>query len=130
MCYFLYVGVKQYLTNHLINLKTNDIAIDFVNEYLGIDTMGYNYYLIHRQCSCDFIRKLDNNKNEIMELFDTIKDDFQIIIIFESGSDQDDNTHQLSRVLLNTTTIKIDHTTLLSQYPNKLHNNVVYEIVV
>jgi len=82
MCYFLYISTDVEISSDIISSydKTHDIHIDKINEYLElIDSKSY--YLIHRQCSCDFIRASNNSFNELSELFKILKKPFELVLL-------------------------------------------------
>ncbi|MDQ6419926.1 hypothetical protein RB620_10820 [Paenibacillus sp. LHD-117] len=124
MCYFLYVATKDEISEGLVELYQQDhnIYFDKVNEYLKINVSN-QYYLIHRQCSCDFIRTSDNSYNEISALFNILSKPFEIILLDKSNFPD----VELDDVIINDTlTEELSLNKFLMLYPDKLVSSRKY----
>ncbi|OUS75354.1 hypothetical protein B1748_17910 [Paenibacillus sp. MY03] len=124
MCYFLYlVTVDEIAVNIISDFQNNhDIHFNKVNEYLK-EKASKNYYLIHRQCSCDFIRNVDNNYNEISSILIQLKKPFEVILLDKTKQPHIEIDDVISNVLA---TEKISLEDFLLIYPTKFISSKKY----
>ncbi|MBC8080910.1 MAG: hypothetical protein H7X86_11235, partial [Gorillibacterium sp.] len=91
MCNFLYFGTTKQLPEKTIQnyQEEFEIAITSSNQYLNLDTQEIQYYLIHRQCSCEFVGTNAANRLEILALFQELPKPLQVLLLLDDGAHKD-----------------------------------------
>lgn len=129
MCFFLHIATNDKIPSSTLThyQQKHDIHLDQINEYLNV-TVPQHYYLIHRQCSCDFIREINNSYNELSILFKGLSKPFDMILL-DATITPDTNTH-LSEIITNRQiTESVSLNDFLINYPTILTVSKIYTIV-
>lgn len=128
MCYFLYLGLSKEIPESILTMyqQEHDIYIDEIKDSLSVNIPRY-YYLIHRQCSCDFIRDNNNSYDALSKLFKNLAKPIDVILL-DANITPDIDDH-LSEVITSehlTQSLRLNK--FLSKYPTNLVISKVYRI--
>lgn len=129
MCFFLYIATSEEIPTSTLTQyqQEHNIYILQINEYLNV-TVPQQYYLIHRQCSCDFIRENDNSYNELSTLFKGLTKPFDIILL-DATINPDTDKHCSEVITNRKLSESLDLDSFLVNYPTRLTDSKIYTII-
>ncbi|MHA6484450.1 hypothetical protein ACX1C1_21370 [Paenibacillus sp. strain BS8-2] len=126
MCNFLYIVTDDEIPGNLLDYyqENHDIHFNKINEYLK-EKVSQHYYLIHRQCSCDFIRDVDNNYTEVSSILRQLIRPFEVILLDQTKHPNIEIDDVIANGLASE---KISLDNFLLIYPTKLISSKKYLI--